>query len=392
MRLLRVLHPDPHYALTAREVTLRFHGLAADDTFTAAQLRGVQRYLKALSEGAANVDKPALAMPALIGVIQEGGPSFRYFLQETSVNKWFMTETMALQLLLATQVMHLSLAGLEQVAPAGDEELARQVMGAASASIQRLRDRVRVVPDGIGRLPARILPEVLKAAFGAIRNERQIRLSYVNSIGGRSTPKLTALALVSKDGTIYLVGTRELNDTPRHYALHRAFKAELCPDRAQTRRDFNIDRYIDETHQFSHPLPSGSRSNPDDATRTQFVDPLLLPSASRRIDVDAIRMRVAPRALHQFKERPLARNQRIDHAPGRDGEGDDRDVNSWSVLTVLVPETVLLVPFLLSLGPWIRVDEPHRLVDQMEEACDRMAALYRRRALSGRSETYFAEE
>jgi predicted DNA-binding transcriptional regulator YafY len=134
---------------------------------------------------------------------------------------------------------------------------------------------------------------------------------------------LSPLGLVAKDGTIYLVAVTALNDAPRHYALHRMGSAEDAGGPAQSRADFDLDRHIASTHQFSHALEGSART------------------------VDLI-LRVAPDAIFHFEERPLSATQTI----------EPPDETGWYHVRDSVPMTLQLIPFLLSMGAGLKVVGP----------------------------------
>jgi hypothetical protein len=60
-------------------------------------------------------------------------------------------------------------------------------------------------------------------------------------------------------------------------------------------------------------------------------------------------LRVAPESIYHFRERPLS-NDQVETLPA----GDE----PWHIVTATVPRTILLMPFLVSMGPWIEVLAP----------------------------------
>jgi predicted DNA-binding transcriptional regulator YafY len=213
----------------------------------------------------------------------------------------------------------------------------------ASVETQRLRERVCIVPDGIGRLPATIDSDVLTGSIAAIAQDRKINITYKSARGGgeAKTHLLSPLGLVHKDGTIYLVGVKGLTDTPGHFPLHRISKAERHHQPAQS-RDFNLQQYIMDSHEFSHVLDGKAV-------------PLRL------------KLRVAPETMFHFRERPLSKDQK--EVPP---EGDE----PWYIVTATVPKTILLMPFLISMGRWIEVLEPTEVRAEAAEWVEGMWAHY----------------
>lgn len=92
--------------------------------------------------------------------------------------------------------------------------------------------------------------------------------------------------------------------------------------KAHVREGFDLDRYIEEQHYFSHRIGDDSR-------------PIEL------------KLRVADKTVFHFKERPLSNGQKIEEA----GDG------FWYVHNT-IPLTQMLKPFLASLGPGVEVLEP----------------------------------
>ena len=260
--------------------------------------------------------------PALVAVVQRGTER-AYYLKTSQVANWFMTEEAALDLQLSRDVFGRAFGSRGY--SNGDKlaDMAEHVV-AASPETQRIRDRLRIAPDGIGRLPAKIEPEVLRASIDAIGKNRKLRFSYSSASGKASSQLVSPLGLVAKDGAIYLVAIKGLADTPRHFALQRMTDVDVHFQPAQPRPEFDLQQYILDSHQFSHVLDAKA-------------PPVLL------------KLRVAPESIYHFRERPLSSDQK--ETPPK---GDEL----WHVVTATVPQTMLLMPFLVSMGPWIEVLEP----------------------------------
>lgn len=311
VRLLRLLNTRRENALTTLEIERRWRDLGGTDV----TLRSIQRYMRDLSEDSS--DGPAIV------AVELKNSERAYYLKTSQVANWFMTEEAALDLQLSRNVFGRAIGSRRQSNDQKLADMAERVV-AASPETQRIRDRLRIAPDGIGRLLARIRPEVLRASIDAVGKNRKLKFSYANSAGSASNQLVTPLGLVAKDGTIYLVAVKSLTDTPRHFALHRVIEAEMDFRPAQPRPDFDLQQYISDSHQFSHVL---------DAKESPVI----------------LKLRVAPETMYHFRERPLSNDQK--EAPPRDGE-------PWHIVTATVPQTVLLTPFLVSMGPWIEVLEP----------------------------------
>jgi predicted DNA-binding transcriptional regulator YafY len=89
-----------------------------------------------------------------------------------------------------------------------------------------------------------------------------------------------------------------------------------------------------------------------------------------------VELRIAPRAEFHFSERPLAVEQTWKPAPNFLGKAKDANPNSWRLLELTIPYSILLVPFILSYGPWIRVEGPSKLKDQLKDVTEAMAEKY----------------
>ena len=78
-------------------------------------------------------------------------------------------------------------------------------------------------------------------------------------------------------------------------------------------------------------------------------------------------LRVHPEALFHFKERPLAENQVI---------SDPLTAEGWYQVEVNIPETILLIPWLLSMGGWIKVVEPLHIQQEIYKRIKSMILHY----------------
>lgn len=308
VKLLRLLNSQSQAALTTSQIVSKWLGQPSTKIETRNALRTIQRYLSELSADSAQG-------PALVDVLDDGKER-RYYLRLSQVAQWFMTEEAALHLLLTRQMLERSfVGGLDPDEAKRRADMADTVTD-SSVRTRRLRARLRIVPDGIGRLPARVDAQILASAVDAVAADQKLSFTYINPAGKQSQQILSPQGLVAKDGTIYLLATKGLSEPPRHFALHRMTEAHVVPHRLLARPDFDLDSYIRDSHQLSHQLNAEA------------------PPVS-------LTLRVAPDALFHFKERPLSADQSIE---------PDRRSAGWNVVTATVPETVLLVPFLVSIG------------------------------------------
>lgn len=337
VRLLQMLPVRPDAAMTIVEISSRWK----EDGHEFSDVRNLQRYLKELTPAKDENGKQLNpGEPSLVQEIDENPK--RFYLNASSAANWLMSEEAAINILLTRQVLGRTFGSVKGIKTSKLIDLAETV-AESSTETQRIGQRLRVVPDGIGRLPARIPPHVLQATIDAVAKNRKLKFSYSNSKGLATSQLVSPQGLVAKDGTIYLLATQGLSDKPRRpYALHRMIDAEIHFQPAQARPDFDLDQYIQESHQLSHQL-----------------------------DVEALpvdlRLRVAAEALYHFKERPLSSDQSIASAGRTDG---------WHLVTANVPNTILLVPFLLSMGGGIEVIGPKIVRDEISKRLRDMIAHY----------------
>jgi len=331
--LLRMLKSVPEAALSVEEIAARWPDR---HLHTQAGLRrNIQRYMAELSaDDADGAD--------LVNKIRENGTD-RYYLKLSRVANWFMTEEIALQLLATRQTLERSFGNFARKGKLGAAQI-REIAEAVAQSnpeTKRIRERIRIVPDGIGRLPAVSNEKVFNACIQAVSMARKLEFSYTDSKGKKGKHVVNPQGLVGKDGSIYLVATTGLSDKPHHYALHRMASAELGTRSASHRNDFDLDKYIESEHGFSH----------------------VLRGAETPV---ALRLRVGPGTLFHFRERRLWHDQVIRDKPGKDG---------WHIVTATVPNTVLLVPFLMSLQD-VEALEPESVRETAAQWAKSAAALY----------------
>jgi len=311
LRLLGTRYED---ALTIQQIIEKWN----KQYTTRLRLRTAQRYLSELcAEGA---DGAALVE------VDTSTKERRYHLRITEIANWLMTEEASLYQVLSLQVLQRTFGEVSRkpVAPQLD---AAEHMAQSQIRTRRLRERVRIVSDGIGRLRTRIVTEILASVMDALAGNQRLTIEYQDASGKLSHRELSPLGLVAKDGTLYLLAVQGLSDQPIHYALHRMKSIAVRPVPAQTRDDFNLDVYISESHQLSH-------------ARNHDTTPIFL------------KIKVDPRWILHFEERPLSEKQVI-YKP--------RQANSWATVEVHIPITQMLVPFIASYGPGIEVLEPLEL-------------------------------
>lgn len=332
IRLLPLLPLDAEGALSAKAIGQKFYGQGADAALQSAQTRAIQRYLLELSE----------QMDADIAPVQKvhGNPP-RYFLRQGKLVEWFMSDQIALNLLLARQALSAvnsgNLLGELELKKAADHLVQH------TPEAQRIWHRLRLARSGIGRLPPPLDSTILRTLLQAVMQERQVRLVYQAGGTRPYDPDVTIQGLVMKDDTLYLLATTGLSDTPRHMAVHRISAAEILPQPAQVQPGFDLDQYIEKQYQFSHLI------HPHDP-------PIQL---QLRVHKDWV--------LH-FEERRLTPDQTIQPDPER---------SDWYRVTAHIPELHTLVAFLQSMGAGLEVLGPENVRQQMATQAKQVADFYR---------------
>lgn len=327
IRLVSLIPADPLLALPISEISHRYYRHTLDQNERAikerSRVRRVQAYIAELVE---------LGLAA--AVAEEAGSASRYHLRRTQLTAYMLNSAVALHVLWTRSanpaLRHVNALG------SGIDGLAENAL--LSTTEKLLRDKLRLVPDGIGRLPASISTECLDLIVEALTKGYQVRIKYRNSKGAESRPLITVLGLVIKDGTIYVAACTGFEDVPRHYAMQRIEDAVIENSRAYVRTDFDLDTYIADQHQFAHVY----RDEQSPVT---------------------LELWVLEEALFHFRERPLSQDQVITEQPVQ---------GRWFGLTATVPYTVMLAPFLWSHAAWVQVKGPesvrHRVVEGLRQA------------------------
>lgn len=334
LRLLPLLPLSPEQAKTATELRQSFYDLPLHQAPTLAQRRKMERYLSELS-GGLGCDEGL----NILGCVP-GHPA-RYYLRNKQLMEWFLDRKTALVLRFASDAMLGVLRRSEHLKLGSLEETAEHVI-AQDDEARRISERVRIVPDGYGRLSPDIDPQVLTAAMEAITRNRQLRFDYFSSQGHSSSHERTVLGLVGKDSALYLVAVEGLSDNPRHFPLHRVLSAEVSHLPAQARTDFDLDQYIADSNQFSHTLHQAS-------PHVRLV------------------LRVDPAYIHHFLERKLMASQEVKLPT---------DEDPWYRLIATVPNTYMLPSFIWSMCPGVEVLEPLEIRSQFVEGVRKMASFY----------------
>jgi predicted DNA-binding transcriptional regulator YafY len=331
IKMVGLLPRDGSAAITAEELRGPFfsQGPRATEITRASQLTALRRYLGELRKHGLVKELPPLqGMDRLP----------RYHLIEHRLYSYFMHGKVALGLHWTTKLLAPLSDGMD------DTDLGHM---ASKARLSRreevIRDRVRVVPDGIGRSLADVKRDQVRTVFEALAAGQMVLVEYTKRTGEHVQRELSVLGLAQKDGTVYLIASLRLGGKPIHYAMHRVKSVALLPRRpADTRPDFDIDAYIESQHQLAH-------------VRDDRPSPL------------SLELLVHEKALFHFRERPLLPAQSEPEAYSRDG---------WYRVTATVPNTDMLVPYLWSHAPWVEVLGPPSVRDDVAVGIRTAAAFY----------------
>jgi hypothetical protein len=328
LKIIRTLPMTEKTALSIAEIMNKWNEGSIN---LKAEIRSLQRYFQELTTS----ENP---------IIQkiETGNTPKYYLNLNHVAQWFLNDVVAFNLLtskpaVANLLPHDSDLNLNEWYKIALEHNNQQ------PGLKNLRSCIRIVSDGLGRLPANIPPSIISTVLEAIMNNKQLELHYANSKGVSSQRTISVQGLISKDGTMYLLATTGLSDAPRHLALHRIKKVTVSHLAHQTQANFDLEEYIEKTQQLSHALND--------------------------LETFELKIKVNSEAIYHFKERPLAVNQQIVEVKNSAGGIE-------FIVTAHIPNTILLVPFLLSMGKWIEVLGPQDIRSKMLEQTTAMMQLY----------------
>ncbi len=334
MRLVPLLPQRADAALTTRELARRFYGLSSPEEAGSHQIRKIQRSLEELSVAAEEGQAPVAKV--------EGSNPPAYYLRNEHLVQWYMTEQVALNLLLARQTLKAAVG--DEVLGAGSLEQAAGQLVRESRETQRLWSRIRMARSGIGRQPPAIAPQVMKVLLEAVRTDRQVRRQYTNARGVFSTRDVTIHGLVLKDDSVYVLVSEGLSDPLQHLPAHRIVHAELLHKPAQHRPGFDLDDYIEQDFQLSHVINREKPSGPIE-----------------------LQLRVRNSHLYHFRERPLTRAQVVAEDPERPG---------WHRVSAHLPDTFMLKHFLQSMGSGVEVLAPAALRQEIAREARETASWY----------------
>ena len=326
-QLTSILPRGPGLGMTAATIRDRFFERFEPDTTAKAEskMKRINRYLESLLK------------EDLVQLVPGSVPC-RYYLNESKVRDRLTSPDARLSLFWSRQTLSPLLPMLRT-----DAQALLNVGSQLDPIEQLLWQRVRIVPDGIGRQNADIKREHLLTVAEALRKGLMLEILYGKQSQAPRRYQISVLGLAVKDGTIYMLAAESMGTQPRHLPLHRVRSLTLLRRPADRRPDFDIDRYIAEQYQLSHKIESAAPP-------------------------EKLELLVHKEALFHFDERPLIDQDPIDKSDVVDGD--------WYRVTALVPDTIHLVPFILSHGGWVKVMAPKSVKDKVIERLRAGASLY----------------
>ncbi len=249
----------------------------------------------------------------------------------------------------AALAFHMAESHLRTVLPASTLETlrpwfdtARAVLDDQGNGLAKWAKKIRVLPRGLPQKVPVIRPEVQAAVYQAVLQDNKLSILYGRNADTKDRDQgtrrvISPLALVVRDGIVYLVCVFDGHSDPRQLALHRMTSAELLSDPAQRPKGFSIDSYIAEG-EFGVPF------NP------------------RPIKLEAEFYRSVAR---QLQESPISEDQTI-HEVDKDNV----------LLRATVPDTLELRLWLKSFGDEVAILKPVALRREFREMADNLKDYY----------------
>lgn len=192
---------------------------------------------------------------------------------------------------------------------------------------KRWTQRVRSIPRTLPLIPPAVPEGVTAAVYNAVLTSRQLRLSYRRA-GDSSSRDYTVhpLAIVHREGVIYLVATIGDYENPVQFAFHRMLRAEMLDAPSREQSDFDLDVYI---------------------AQGEFAF-----ATGKKINLD---IRLSEDVGFYFTETRLA----VDQVVRQEADGRYR-------LKARVDDSFLLLSWLRSLGRDVEVVSPKSLARQLQ--------------------------
>jgi predicted DNA-binding transcriptional regulator YafY len=123
---------------------------------------------------------------------------------------------------------------------------AEGVANSQASSVSKWRDKLRVIPHTLNKVPAPIDPVIQATVYNGLLNETQIQVTYraISSGMQAKTYPVHPLGIVVMEQVVYLVCTVKDYQDARFLALHRIDKAGLLNLPVVRPSGFDIDEFI----------------------------------------------------------------------------------------------------------------------------------------------------
>jgi predicted DNA-binding transcriptional regulator YafY len=217
-------------------------------------------------------------------------------------------------------------------------DAAQGVASSQASTVTKWRDKLRVIPHTLNKIPAPIDPDIQATIYTGLLNERQLELTYRAITTGNEAKKYPVhpLGLVVMEQVVYLVCTVKNYQDPRFLAVHRIDSAQLLGTDAIKPAFFDIDEFI--LREFGIRLG---------------ITPLNLV------------LRIRGVLTKYLAETPVAVDQSM------------MPIDSeWTRVQVKVQDNIQLRTWLRSLGPDAVVEAPEHLREQLKTEWSVLQALY----------------
>jgi predicted DNA-binding transcriptional regulator YafY len=125
-------------------------------------------------------------------------------------------------------------------------QAAEGVANAQASTITQWREKLRVVPHTLNKIPAQIEPGIQATVYNGLLHERQLEVTYRAITSGQDakTYSVHPLSLVVMEQVVYLICTVKDYQDARFLALHRIDQARMLEDAAVRPVAFDIDVFI----------------------------------------------------------------------------------------------------------------------------------------------------
>ena len=123
---------------------------------------------------------------------------------------------------------------------------AEGVANSQVSSVSKWRDKLRVIPHSLNKVPAPIDPVIQATIYNGLLNEKQIQVTYraISSGVEAKTYPVHPLGLVVMEQVVYLVCTVKDYQDARFLALHRIDNAAVLDVPVVRPTAFDIDEFI----------------------------------------------------------------------------------------------------------------------------------------------------